>query len=123
MKLILVTSVYLITTDILGPSNAPWAISQFGFVGGVMMYTFMGIMAFYAGWQIWRMFLKLDSDRYPMVRIFLCLVPLERRSRLREHVLRLLLLIFRKIYSANGLTREPLVTWVSESTVFILVTA
>jgi hypothetical protein len=26
----------------------------------------MGIMAFYAGWQIWRMFLKLDSDKYPM---------------------------------------------------------
>jgi len=30
------------------------------------MYFFMGIMAFFAGWQIWRMFLKLDSDRYPM---------------------------------------------------------
>ncbi|PQE31881.1 amino acid transporter protein [Rutstroemia sp. NJR-2017a WRK4] len=58
--------VYLITTDILGPSNAPWAVSQFGYVGGVMMYFFMGIMAFFAGWQIWRMFLKLDSDRYPM---------------------------------------------------------
>ncbi|KAF8852498.1 hypothetical protein BDZ45DRAFT_108747 [Acephala macrosclerotiorum] len=58
--------VYLITTDILGPSNAPWAISQYGYVGGVMMYTFMGIMAFYAGWMIWCMFLKLDSDKYPM---------------------------------------------------------
>lgn len=30
------------------------------------MYTVMGAMAFFAGWQIWRMFLKLDSDRYPM---------------------------------------------------------
>lgn len=30
------------------------------------MYTVMGLMAFFAGWQIWRMFLKLDSDRYPM---------------------------------------------------------
>lgn len=59
-------SVYLITTDILGPSNAPYAISQFGYVGGVLVYTCMGIMAFFAGWQIWRMFLKLDSDRYPM---------------------------------------------------------
>lgn len=28
------------------------------------MYTVMGAMAFFAGWQIWRMFLKLDSDRY-----------------------------------------------------------
>jgi hypothetical protein len=26
----------------------------------------MGIMAFYAGYEIWRMFLRLDSDRYPM---------------------------------------------------------
>ncbi|ESZ98656.1 hypothetical protein SBOR_0894 [Sclerotinia borealis F-4128] len=58
--------VYLITTDILGPSNAPYSVSQFGYVGGVMMYFFMGIMAFFAGWQIWRMFLKLDSDRWPM---------------------------------------------------------
>ncbi|KAF7942939.1 uncharacterized protein EAE97_006393 [Botrytis byssoidea] len=58
--------VYLITTDILGPSNAPYAVSQFGYVGGVMMYFFMGVMAFFAGWQIWRMFLKLDSDKYPM---------------------------------------------------------
>lgn len=31
-----------------------------------MVYTCMGLMAFYAGWQIWRMFLKLDSDKYPM---------------------------------------------------------
>jgi hypothetical protein len=46
--------------------NAPWAISQFGYVGGVLVYTGMGLMAFFAGWQIWRMFLKLDSDRYPM---------------------------------------------------------
>ena len=30
------------------------------------MYFFLGMMAFFAGWQIWRMFLKLDSDRYPM---------------------------------------------------------
>ncbi|QSZ34052.1 hypothetical protein DSL72_005632 [Monilinia vaccinii-corymbosi] len=58
--------VYLITTDILGPSNAPYSVSQFGYVGGIVMYFFMGIMAFFAGWQIWSMFLKLDSDRWPM---------------------------------------------------------
>lgn len=58
--------VYLITTDILGPMNAPYAIAQFGYVGGTLVYTCMGVMAFYAGWMIWRMFLKLDSDRYPM---------------------------------------------------------
>ncbi len=35
---------YLITTDILGPSNAPWEISQFGYVGGILTYMCMGIM-------------------------------------------------------------------------------
>ncbi|RAL61634.1 hypothetical protein DID88_002703 [Monilinia fructigena] len=29
--------VYLITTDILGPSNAPYSVSQFGYVGGIMI--------------------------------------------------------------------------------------
>ena len=64
--LILAFRVYLITTDILGPTSAPYAVSRFGYGGGVLMYFFLGIMAFFAGWQIWRMYLKLDSDRYPM---------------------------------------------------------
>ncbi|KAK9674917.1 hypothetical protein K7432_016792 [Basidiobolus ranarum] len=44
---------YLITTDILGPSSAPWAFSQLGYVTGVLMFFFMGVAAAYTGWQLW----------------------------------------------------------------------
>ncbi|PPR06113.1 hypothetical protein CVT24_004213 [Panaeolus cyanescens] len=53
---------YLITTDILGPFNAPFAISQVG----VILYTVMGGMAFYTGLLLWRLFIRLDSPRYPL---------------------------------------------------------
>ena len=57
---------YLITTDILGPSNVPWAISQMGFGPGTALYTAFGIMAYYSGMQLWKIFVGLDSTRYPM---------------------------------------------------------
>ncbi|KAF8591675.1 amino acid transporter-like protein [Ramaria rubella] len=57
---------YLITTDILGPSSAPWAFSQLGFVSGVLLFFFLGLAAFYTGIQLWHMYLRLDSDEYPV---------------------------------------------------------
>ncbi|KAL9113157.1 MAG: hypothetical protein Q9227_002769 [Pyrenula ochraceoflavens] len=57
---------YLITTDILGPYTAPWAFSQLGYGPGVVLYTVFGVFAWYSGWQIYKMFLQLDSDRYPL---------------------------------------------------------
>jgi hypothetical protein len=57
---------YLITTDILGPFNAPFALSQVGYVPGVILYFFMGIIACYTGLLLWYLFLKLDSDLYPV---------------------------------------------------------
>jgi hypothetical protein len=57
---------YLITTDILGPTNVPWAISQMGFGPGAALYTVFGIMAYYSGMQLWKIFIGLDSTRYPM---------------------------------------------------------
>ncbi|KII95622.1 hypothetical protein PLICRDRAFT_121216 [Plicaturopsis crispa FD-325 SS-3] len=57
---------YLITTDILGPFNAPFAISQVGYVPGVILYFIMGLMACYTGLLLWYLFLKLDSDVYPV---------------------------------------------------------
>ncbi|KAF9919936.1 hypothetical protein FBU30_010358 [Linnemannia zychae] len=57
---------YLITTDILGPFNAPIAISQLGYVPGIILYVVMGIAAFYCGILLWRLFVHLDSDRYPI---------------------------------------------------------
>ncbi|KAK2464848.1 hypothetical protein APHAL10511_003147 [Amanita phalloides] len=57
---------YLITTDVLGPFNAPFAISQVGWVPGVILYFFMGVVAFYSGLVLWRLFIKLNSSRYPL---------------------------------------------------------
>lgn len=60
------TIFYLITTDILGPYNVPWAISQMGYGPGIALYVSFGAFAFYSGLQLWRQFIGLDSPRYPM---------------------------------------------------------
>ncbi|TDZ13769.1 N amino acid transport system protein [Colletotrichum orbiculare MAFF 240422] len=57
---------YLITTDILGPFSTPWAFAQMGYGPGVALYSVFGIMSFYSGWVLYRSFLGLDSDRYPI---------------------------------------------------------
>lgn len=57
---------YLCTTDILGPFNAPYAFRQNGYVPGVLLYVFMGGMAYYCGALLWWLYVKLDSDRYPV---------------------------------------------------------
>ncbi|CAI7635188.1 hypothetical protein N7533_004642 [Penicillium manginii] len=57
---------YLITTDILGPTNVPWAISKMGYGPGFALYTAFGAMACYSGMQLWHMFVGLDSTRFPM---------------------------------------------------------
>jgi hypothetical protein len=57
---------FLITTDVLGPYSVPWALSQMGYGPGVALYTIFGALAGYTGWQIWQMFLRLDSTVYPL---------------------------------------------------------
>lgn len=57
---------YLITTDILGPYSTPWAFQQVGYGPGVACFFVFGIMAAYSGFLLWWMFLKLDSERYPV---------------------------------------------------------
>lgn len=57
---------YLITTDILGPTNVPWAISRMGYGPGFALYTVFGLMAAYSGMQLWKIFVGLDSTRFPM---------------------------------------------------------
>ena len=57
---------YLCTTDILGPFNAPYAFRQNGYVPGCLLYIFMGGAAFYCGGLIWWLYVKLDSDRFPV---------------------------------------------------------
>lgn len=73
---------YLITTDILGPFSVPWAFAQMGCKyfqymdinrstnlvidgPGIALYTVFGVFALYSGWQIYHIFLALDSDKYP----------------------------------------------------------
>ncbi|KAH8817479.1 oligopeptide transporter protein [Xylogone sp. PMI_703] len=57
---------YLCTTDILGPFNAPYAFRQNGYVPGILLYIFMGAAAFYCGALLWWLYVKLDSDRFPV---------------------------------------------------------
>ncbi|KAH8807775.1 amino acid transporter-like protein [Xylogone sp. PMI_703] len=57
---------FLITTDIFGPLSVPWAINQLGYGPGIVIYTVFGGLAGYTGYQIWVMFIHLDSDRYPL---------------------------------------------------------
>jgi len=57
---------YLITTDILGFSSAPYAFQQLGYGPGVLVYTFFFILAFCGGQVLWRLYLKLDSEKYPV---------------------------------------------------------
>lgn len=57
---------YLCTTDILGPFNAPYAFRQNGYVPGTLLYVFMGAAAFYCGGLLWWLYVKLDSDRFPV---------------------------------------------------------
>ena len=57
---------YLITTDILGPFSTGWAFSQLGFGPGITLFTVFGALSGYTGYQLWRIFVQMDSDRYPM---------------------------------------------------------
>ncbi|KAL8693875.1 MAG: hypothetical protein Q9218_001384 [Villophora microphyllina] len=57
---------YLITTDILGPFSTAWAFSQMGYGPAVVLYFIFACFAAYGGVLLWRMFLQLDSDRYPL---------------------------------------------------------
>ncbi|KAH9905586.1 transmembrane amino acid transporter protein-domain-containing protein [Xylariomycetidae sp. FL2044] len=57
---------FLITTDILGPLGAPWAFAQMGYGPGIALYTSFGILSYYSGWILWKVFLALDSDHFPL---------------------------------------------------------
>ncbi|OAR00231.1 hypothetical protein LLEC1_03043 [Akanthomyces lecanii] len=58
---------FLITTDILGPMTTPWAFAQTGYGPGVALYTVFGALAAYSGYIVWKAYLGLDSDKYPLL--------------------------------------------------------
>ncbi|KAJ8610950.1 hypothetical protein MRB53_038254 [Persea americana] len=61
------TVFYLMTTDILGWSTAPFVFASVGYGTGIALYIVFGVFAFISGWILWKVFLGLDSSRYPMV--------------------------------------------------------
>lgn len=60
---------FLITTDILGPYNAPYAIAQMGYVPGIILYVLFGVFAAICGYFLNICFVKTDSNNFP-VRTF-----------------------------------------------------
>ena len=61
------TIFYLITTDILGWGSTPFVFASVGFGAGAGLYTLFGLAAAFSGWILWKVFLGLDSSRYPML--------------------------------------------------------
>jgi hypothetical protein len=60
------TTFYLLTTDVLGPSGAPWSVAQFGYVPGAILFTSMAVFAGYASVLLWQTFLRLDNAENPV---------------------------------------------------------
>ncbi|PHH59624.1 hypothetical protein CDD81_2809 [Ophiocordyceps australis] len=58
---------YLITTDVLGPYGAPWAFAQLGYGPGIAVFAVFGILSGYSAYIMWKVFMGLDSDRYPLL--------------------------------------------------------
>ncbi|KAI0482972.1 transmembrane amino acid transporter [Xylariaceae sp. FL0804] len=61
------TIFYLITTDILGWSQTPYVFASAGYGLGVGIFVLFGIAAGFSGLMIWKVFMGLDSSRYPVL--------------------------------------------------------
>ncbi|KAJ5553154.1 hypothetical protein N7494_002532 [Penicillium frequentans] len=61
------TIFFLITTDILGWASCPYAFSTVGYGPGVALYFIFSIAAAASGYILWRVYLSLDSLRYPIL--------------------------------------------------------
>lgn len=61
------TIFFLITTDILGWSNAPFVFASVGYGTGVAVYFIFGVAAALAGFFLWTTFIHLDSARFPIL--------------------------------------------------------
>jgi hypothetical protein len=61
------TMFFLITTDILGWSNAPFVFASVGYGTGVAVYIIFGLVAATAGFFLWKIFISLDSGRFPIL--------------------------------------------------------
>jgi hypothetical protein len=52
--------------DIL-TSRSRFVFASVGYGAGVALYLIFGLFAAYSGWAIWKIYLALDSSRYPMM--------------------------------------------------------
>lgn len=57
---------FLIMTDVLGWYTAPMAFNRLGYGPGVLVYTFFYLLAFASGQILWRLYMNMDSERYPI---------------------------------------------------------
>jgi hypothetical protein len=60
------TTFYLLTMDVLGPSGAPWLVAQFGYVPGTILFITVAAFTGYASILLWQMVLLLDSEAIPV---------------------------------------------------------
>ncbi|KAK5164760.1 uncharacterized protein LTR77_009423 [Saxophila tyrrhenica] len=61
------TIFYLVTTDILGWSSSPAVFAAVGFGPGVALFVIFGAAAGFSGWSLWKVYIGLDSARFPMI--------------------------------------------------------
>jgi len=61
-----INTFFLLTTDIMGPSVAPWAMSYVGYIPGFLLFFFLGTAATYTGFILMNLFLKLDTEEAPI---------------------------------------------------------
>ena len=58
---------FLVTTDILGWSSCPFVFASVGYGPGVAIYVVFGLAAGAAGFFLWKVFVTLDSARFPIL--------------------------------------------------------
>lgn len=56
----------LITTDVLGPFSTGYAFSQMGLGPGIALFTVFGALAAYFGFELWSLFVQLNSTWFPV---------------------------------------------------------
>lgn len=57
---------YMITSDILGFTSAPYSFYTLGIAPGCLVFTFLFLLAFGGGQILWHMYMRLDSEQYPV---------------------------------------------------------
>lgn len=57
---------FLIVSDMMGWFTAPQAFKLLGYGPGILVFTLFFLLAFASGQILWKLYLALDSERYPV---------------------------------------------------------